>query len=117
MKHIKVLIWALGLVLMVGLALYIILTKSGLLTTQGSAEGTTITALHMESFPAGTQLGPGMTGTETTSFKIGEIAVLSGTVVTDGKVSSSFRIFKDGNTVGQEQTCVEIKGSGGFGCG
>ncbi len=85
-------------------------------TKNGTADGTTITSLRLESFPEGTQMGPGMTGTETTNIKIGEIVSLSGTAITDGSVDSLVKIFDAQNNLVQEQPCVKIQGSGGFGC-
>ncbi|MCK9595962.1 hypothetical protein M0R19_02150 [Candidatus Pacearchaeota archaeon] len=82
----------------------------------GSVEGTIITSLHIESFPTGTQMGPGMKGTETTTIKIGDIISLSGTITTDGVVDSSFKIFNLENNLILAQDCVKIKGTGGFGC-
>lgn len=116
MKH-KLLILAVSIVFIAGLVAYLAIANPfGFGVEKGTAEGTTITSLHLESFPAGAQLGPGMTGTETTSFRIGEIAALSAEVTTDGQVGSSIKIYQNG-TLMLEQDCVEIEGTGGFGCG
>lgn len=85
-------------------------------TKSGTSEGTTIISLRLESFPAGTQMGPGLTGIETTTIKLGEIVALSGTATTDGKVTSSIKIFDANDNLVLEQPCVKIKGTGGFGC-
>lgn len=111
----KILILIVALVLVISLISYFVFTSFPGFKI-GTVEGTTITSLHLESFPAGTQMGPGLTGTETTSFKIDEIGVISGTVTTNGKVTSTIKIFDiDGNFI-DEHSCVEIKGTGGFGC-
>ncbi len=115
MKKTSILILVIGLIFVVGFVGYILFTQLGLGVKQGTAEGTTITSLHLESFPEGTQLGAGMTGTETTVFKMGEIAVVSAEITTDGSVTATIGIYQNGTFV-LGQPCVEIKGSGGFGC-
>lgn len=100
------------LILIIGVIGYFIFSGKN-----GTSEGTTISSLYLESFPAGTQMGPGMKGTETSTIKLGEIVSLSGTAMTDGSVKSTVKIFDAQNNPILEQTCVNIKGSGSFGCG
>ena len=83
----------------------------------GTVGGTTIDSLFLESFPAGTQMGPGLTGTETTTIKIGEIVSLSGTITVDGSITTSVQVFDTGGNLLLGQPCGTIKSSGGFGCG
>lgn len=85
-------------------------------TKSGTAGGTNVNTLFLESFPAGTQMGPGLTGIQTTTIKIGELVSLSGTITADGAVDSSVKIFDAQNNLVTEQPCVKIKGTGGFGC-
>ncbi len=112
----KILVIIIASVLIISLISYLVFTNL-LNSKKGTAEGSIITSLFLESFPAGTQMGPGMKGTETTIFKIGEIADLSGTITTDGSVTSTIKIFDENGNLAAEQSCVEIKGTGGFGCG
>lgn len=112
----KILIGAIAGLVVIGIIAYLVIANPlGLGIKQGTIEGTTITSLSLESFPAGTQMGPGLTGTETTTIKIGEIVGLKGTATADGSVTASIKIYQDENMI-LEQPCVEIKGSGGFGC-
>ena len=106
-------------IVVVGLVVYFSLGKLGAekgAASLGEVKGT-ITSLYLESFPAGTQMGPGMKGEQKTSFKKDEIVELSGTAEVSESLTATVKIFdKDGSQY-NEQPCVEIKGSGGFGCG
>lgn len=83
-------------------------------------EGTKeITSAHLEKFPAGTEIGPGVQGTVTTTFKKTDLMGLSGEAVitgATGKATLTFQILDaNGEIVQGGAQGMEIKGSGGFG--
>ncbi|MDD5700108.1 MAG: hypothetical protein PHH00_02860 [Candidatus Nanoarchaeia archaeon] len=112
----KILIAIIAVLVVIGVVAYFAIANPfGWGAKPGTAEGTTITSLHLESFPEGTQIGAGMTGTETTSFKIGEMGVVVAEVTADGSVTATIGIYQNATLV-TGQPCVEIVGTGGFGC-
>lgn len=78
-----------------------------------------ITSVHLEMFPAGTEMKPGLVGTTTTKFRRGDLMALSGEVVIYGvnaPTTLSFQILDaEGNMAAGGAPGMEIKGTGGFG--
>jgi len=111
-----------GLVLIaLGVAAYFFLIKGSSGTPSPTLDisvgGTTLTSLDIETFPAGSLPGPGVHGKKTSVVTIGEIAVISGTMVTDNSVSTSLELVDSSGKVLNKADCVVAEGSGGFGCG
>lgn len=77
-----------------------------------------ITSAHLEMFPAGTEMKPGLIGKQTDIFKGGNMIALSGEADISGKMTLALQIFdSEGNIfqAGGPGMSMELKGSGGFG--
>ena len=78
-----------------------------------------ITSVHLEKFPAGTQMEPGVQGTTTTTFKKDDLMGISGEAIVTGatgKAQLTLQILdENGEIVQGGGPGMELKGSGGFG--
>jgi len=84
--------------------------------TGGSGQPTAITSVHLESFPLGAQMGPGITGTATTIFnKNLSMGIAGESSLQSAKIAA--RIFsQDGTEVSDPVGWpgIDLQGSGGF---
>lgn len=115
----KTLVWIIAVLVVVvlGLIIYNSMGSSSPSKTGNSASAPVISSLYLESFPAGTQMGPGLKGKQTTTFKVGELGDVSGVVQLSKSSISTIKIYDAVGGLSVEQACVDIASSGGFGCG
>jgi len=72
-------------------------------------------SIQLESFPAGAEIKPGVAGTKTDTFKVGEYMGISGEVVLPGETELTFEIIDDnGNLIQGGAPAMTLEGSGGF---
>lgn len=78
-----------------------------------------INSVYLEKFAAGTQMGPGVKGTTTTTFRKNDLMGISGEAVITGKTGKATLTFQvldeNGKIIQGGGQGMELKGSGGFG--
>lgn len=115
----KSLIAVVGVLVLViiGLVYYFLFWQKGEAGGPGGSGGfqSVITSAHLEMFPIGTQMGPGLSGTETTVFRSGELMGLSGEVNIVGTAKLTVQILDASGQVVRAGMEMNLTGAGGFG--